>query len=235
MNRTVQLELLDELPANDPEAIRSRRDLQRVNQWMGNAQLLASLLQQLPLPSAPKVIVELGAGDGTLLLRVLQQMQPQWPRGKVLLVDRQPVVKEETLAQFKALGWRVEVITADVFDWLNDGDNGPVDLIVTNLFLHHFPQNKLRTLLQLVAQMTDWFAACEPRRSAFALNAARLLWVIACNAVTQHDAVISVQAGFTDGELSALWPADKEWRLEERPAGFFGHIFAAGKYIPEDE
>ena len=54
----------------------------------------------------------------------------------------------------------------------------------------------------------------------------RLMWLIGCNDVTRHDAVVSVRAGFTNRELSALWTASG-WKLEERAAPPFSHLFVA--------
>jgi hypothetical protein len=45
--------------------------------------------------------------------------------------------------------------------------------------------------------------------------------------VTRHDAVLSVRAGFAGRELSALWPSADGWKLEERRAGLFSHLFVA--------
>lgn len=226
-NRTVEMEWLDELPATDPDAVRSRRDLQRVNRWMGNGRVLAQLLSQPTLPQAPKVIVELGAGDGTLMLQLLRRMERAWSGGTVVLVDRQPVVTDATRGELRSLGWEVDVAACDVFEWLKQTDGTFVDLMATNLFLHHFTESRLHVLLRLIARNTLVFAACEPRRSRFALNAARLLWLIACNAVTQHDAVISVRAGFTGNELSNLWPESNDWQLDERKVWPFSHAFVA--------
>jgi hypothetical protein len=39
--------------------------------------------------------------------------------------------------------------------------------------------------------------------------------------------VLSVRAGFSGNELSALWPADGGWQLTERRAGHFSHLFIA--------
>ena len=36
--------------------------------------------------------------------------------------------------------------------------------------------------------------------------------------MTRHDAVVSVRAGFRDGELSALWPHEPGWKLDEGAA-----------------
>jgi hypothetical protein len=38
--------------------------------------------------------------------------------------------------------------------------------------------------------------------------------------------VLSVRAGFSGRELSALWPKG-DWLLEERHAGLFSHLFTA--------
>src|SRR5436190_16442240 len=45
MQRHVEPELLDELPANDPRALRSRKDLERVNAWMGHSRIMARQLR----------------------------------------------------------------------------------------------------------------------------------------------------------------------------------------------
>ena len=42
--RRLEPELLDQLPADDPRAMRSRRDLKRINAWMNNASRMAGAL-----------------------------------------------------------------------------------------------------------------------------------------------------------------------------------------------
>jgi hypothetical protein len=54
-----------------------------------------------------------------------------------------------------------------------------------------------------------------------------MLWVIACNEVTRHDARLSVQAGFRGREISERWPRSPNWTVDERPAGLFSHLFVA--------
>ncbi|MFS8137957.1 MAG: hypothetical protein ACMG50_07525, partial [Thermomonas sp.] len=64
MPRIVEPELLDQLPANDPRAIRSRSDLRRINWLMGTTGLLANALDPLLANRPDAHIIELGAGDG---------------------------------------------------------------------------------------------------------------------------------------------------------------------------
>jgi hypothetical protein len=227
MIREVRRELLDELPANDHRAIKSRRDLQRIHAWMGNTHIMARALAGAFNGRSPQSIVELGAGDGTLLLRLAKRIGPRWKPLRVVLVDRQRLLSPQTKAEFEALSWPVEALEMDVFDWLQRPHPEPSDITIASLFLHHFKQDDLRRFLCHVAQQTDFLLACEPRRNNFSFCGAALLGFIGCNDVSRHDAKISVRAGFVENELSALWPGAEGWRLTERQAGLFSHCFAA--------
>ncbi len=225
MVRRVEPELLDELPADAPDAVASRRDLRRVNWWMGHVGMMDRMLAG---SETPRRVVELGAGDGTFLLRLAVLRPGRGTKISAVLVDRQKLVSEETRRNFDALGWEVETIQADVFEWLAQ-PRPPADWLLANLFLHHFPNDRLRALLRLAAAKTMRFAACEPRRAPLPLTATRLLRLIGCNTVTRHDARVSVCAGFSGSELSALWPQDGSWKLLEEPAGLFSHCFVASR------
>jgi hypothetical protein len=223
--RKVEPEWLDELPARDSRALRSRRDLRRVNAWMGQARIMRRLLAQHVGGTAPRSIVELGCGDGTFMLEVARGLARRWPGAAVTLVDRQEIVREETLAAFLARGWQTAVVTADVSAFLQSRPRA--DIVVANLFLHHFEDAALARLLAMAAEVAPLFVACEPRRSGLALVGSRSLWAIGCNDVSRHDAVASVRAGFSGYELSGLWPERQGWALCEHPAGLFTHCFVA--------
>ena len=224
--RQVQPEWLDELPADDPRAVRSRRDLIRVNAWMLQPGIMAQALTQ-HLTRAPRTILDLGSGDGTFMLRVAASLARRWRDVSVTMLDRQDIVSPATRRGFDALGWNCRTITGDLSDVLESGGLAGVDVITANLFLHHFTQPQLARLLARAAPLSPLFVACEPRRGALPLLASRLLWVIGCNDVSRHDAVISVQAGFNGTELSAVWPGRDRWELREQAARLFTHCFIA--------
>jgi len=196
-SRSLEPEWLDELPPQDPRAVRSRADLRRVNAIMGNARIIAR-----ELGSAARV-ADLGGGDGSLMRAVERRLGR---RLEVTNVDR--------------------IAGREAFEFLATPGR-QLDAIVANLFLHHLAQADLRRLFALAAQRAPLFVACEPRRSRLALAGSRLMWLIGCNDVTRHDAVISVRAGFSGGELSAEWPKLESWTLAERPAPPFSHLFVA--------
>ena len=227
MNRIVQPEILDNLLPQNPDAIASRRDLNRINRMMRNHVIMADALEKNWPGPPPGQLTEIGAGDGKFLLAVAQKISPRWPNVRVTLLDRQKSVAPETLAGFTALGWRVEAVVADVFDWPRNFE--PRGVVVANLFLHHFQEARLTELLYTVAPRAELFVALEPRREAAALFLTRCLWALGCNFVTRHDAAVSVRAGFDGHELSALWPDKQNWKLAEHRTGMCSHIFSARK------
>lgn len=244
MDRIVTDETLDGLAEDDPAAMRSRRDLQRIHRVMGTRSILVKALSSLSASrpqGAPLRVLELGAGDGSLMLGVAQARKGEWPAVELTLLDRQRLVTRETLARYARLGWVARSQVVDVFDWaaspsiaVNElpqpGNSGHWDVIVTNLFLHHFEGPALAQLLAAIASRTERFFACEPHRARLALAGSHLIGAIGANAVTREDAVLSVRAGFRDQEISALWPQlDAGWTLNEYSAGLFSHCFRAEK------
>jgi hypothetical protein len=114
---------------------------------------------------------------------------------------------------------------ADVFDWPRV--SAATEIVIANLFLHHFDDARLADLFRMIAGRTRLFVAIEPRRARWPRFCSRLLWLIGCSSVTRHDAAVSIRAGFLNTELSALWPAGGNWQLTEGPAGPFSHLFVA--------
>jgi hypothetical protein len=193
---------------------------------MGNILIIDSLLNR-SLSHPPLRIAELGAGDGSLLLRLAERRARRWPAVTLTLVDRQNLLSATMRAAFADLGWTVRAAAIDVFAWLEREDHPRYDAIVANLFVHHFESDALTRLFRAIAQITECFVACEPRRARVPLLASHLVGAVGANAVTRRDAVLSVRAGFRDRELSACWPNSGEWDTSETDARLFSHTFAA--------
>lgn len=227
--RRLDPEWLDELSADDPRAMRARRDLQRVNSLFGQTRLMARLLTTHYGRETPRTLLDLGAGDGTFMLDVARRLARRWARVHVLLLDQQEMVTDQTRREYAAIGWTVETLTADVFAFLGQASASHVDIVTANLFLHHIAAEQLAWVLERTAAMTRLFVACEPRRTKFTLRVTRLSWMVGCGEVFHHDAIASVRAGFRNRELTALWPDHTAWRTLEREHGLFTHCFAAAR------
>ena len=114
-------ERLDDLAPDHPLAISSRRDLRRVHRAMRSVAILKHALSRLGAPTAPRRILELGAGDGSLLLRVARAMRPHWGEMELVLLDRHDLVSGAVRQAFAELRWHLTVMCADALEWAKFG------------------------------------------------------------------------------------------------------------------
>lgn len=204
MPRQLQPELLDTLPPEHPEALRSRRDLRVINFLMGNHRWLARTLAGV-LRDGDRIL-EIGAGTGELGTRLaaagrpadgldLAPRPPGWPPGR---------------------------------DWhsanlLTYGGYGCYDAVIGNLVFHHFSDGELAALGRSLRESVRVILACEPARGKlarrlFALTAP----LFGANRVTRHDARVSIAAGFLGDELPRLLgldPAGWSWQCSTTRRG----------------
>ena len=219
--RVLTPEILDFLGPDDPRAIGSRRDLMRINTAMRQSAIMADALAGAP---APRMLADLGGGDGRFLLGVARRLAKRWPGVRAVILDQHDFVSRETRTGFAALGWHCEVLRGDIFEVL---PRIQPDIVTANLFLHHLDEVALARLLAGIAARARTFVACEPRRGRFALLGARLVGLLGANEVTRHDAVVSVRAGFQGNDISSLWPQTGLWHLSENSVLPFTHVFRA--------
>lgn len=195
--RVVRAELLDSLPHDDPEAIRSRRDLRRINALMGNDRWILRTAARFP-DAATRGIVELGAGDGALAAKLARRF-PDTVVSACDLAPRPP-----------RLDHRVRWNQCDVFR--HEAPTGGV--LVANLFLHHFEGAALETLGRFCGEC-DALVFCEPHRGMLPHLLGGLIRPFV-GPVTRHDMHVSIRAGFTRGELPRLLGLGAErWKIEE--------------------
>lgn len=223
VERTVVPEILDELPAADPKAKRSRRDLRMINVLMGNFRWMRKEAQRFPGAN----IVELGAGDGGLLTLLDEDRREATGRGA------ERVVGVDLAARPAGLPQKVEWVEGNVFEVLGDliedgaGAGGPSSIqesadrgqspmvVIANLFLHHFKDEELRELGALL-RGCEGLCISEPRRSRLAEAEGYALFPLV-NSVTRHDMMVSIRAGFCRGELpDLLGLVAAEWEIREQ-------------------
>lgn len=193
----VEPELLDHLPVNDPAALRSRRDLRRINFLMGNERWILKTLRGFP-EAATRGIVELGAGDGFLTNRLARE----FPAAKVSACDLAPPPPH--------LDGRIKWRQGDILSAPSSMSGG---VLIANLFLHHFEGDALRAIGRLCAGF-EVMIFNEPDR----VWLPRLLGGVLSpfiNRVTRHDMHVSIRAGFKRGELPAALGLSGDVRIKE--------------------
>ncbi len=167
--------------------MRSRRELRLINSIMGNHRWIARELASGR--GSQRSVLELGAGDGSLIRELcgtgeggfaewsavdLAPRPPEWPEGAP---------------------WH----QGDVFEMERLPE---AEVVVANLFLHHFENAQLRWMGGRLPQSCRLFLANEPARARFHSVQGRILaWVAGFGRVTCHDMDRSIRAGFWGDEL----------------------------------
>ena len=206
MNRLVQPEMLDALAEDDPDAVQSRHDLLKVNWIMGNHRWM---LRQLRLEHRPgESICELGAGDGALGRKILAAGICR--ESELHAVDLAP--QPDDWPQ-KAVWHRGDLFATPLPD---------CEILVANLFLHHFTPEQLELLGSRLPTATRLILAAEPARYRIHQYSGRLFCALTgLNHVTRYDMQICIRAGFRGDELprSLLLPAPWLWQARDTLSG----------------
>jgi SAM-dependent methyltransferase len=196
LQREPEKELLDHLPPGDPAARSSRRDLVRINAFMGNFRFIRSSLKRVVRPGDR--ILELGAGDA----RLARTLPPHTPPLSYTGLDTAPAPDDTTR-------WlQTDVLTFDDF--------GAFDVVVANLLLHHFENDTIRRLGQRLTASVRCLIVVEPWRHRLPATLMRCAHPLV-HPVTRHDSAASIRAGFRAGELPGLLGVDGEpWDYREK-------------------
>lgn len=204
-HRVLEQELLDTLPHDDPDALASRQDIEVINQIMGSFRWIQRQLRE-HAPTTGR-IVELGAGDGSLIHQIARASPELAARWTGLDLAPRP----------KGLPLGVQWVQGDFLQ--SDASKNALaeaGVVVANLILHHFTGDQLRKLAPRL-QHARVLLVSEPARYWHHYLQARLLSLMCeFNHVTMCDMRLSIRAGFRPGELPrALMLDHEQWSIEE--------------------
>ncbi len=151
------------LPAD--EMARSLRDLELVNRtWGGSRAVENHILPRMRAAGADRyVVLDVGAGSGTVARRLARRIEAEGHRAIVVAVDLQ--WRHLAAGRFSG-GRRLPALAADAFTLpLADG---AADWVVSTLVFHHFSPDENRALLRELARVARrGFAMLDLRRHLF--------------------------------------------------------------------
>ena len=206
--RVIQPELLDTLPQDDPHAIRAREEMVMVNGIMGNHRWIERMIHRHR--EVGWRITELGAGDGTLSLRLLES--GCGTEATLHAFDLAPRPKLWP----KAAHWTCGDVLAQALP--------ETEIVIANLFLHHFTQEQLLLIGSQLSPATRLIVAAEPARRWIYSVLGRLFCEVAeLNHVQRFDMQASIRAGFHGQELQQALGLGHEWQVDahEHPMGSY--------------
>jgi hypothetical protein len=197
MVRKLTPELLDSLPADDPRAQGSRRDLRIFNAVLGGGRWFRRYLPRVVRPG--ERVLEVGAGTGELGRAMARAGMP----ADGLDLGPRPTVWPATAR------WH----QGDVCAFAGWGD---YEVVIGNLVFHHFDAAALRLLGGRMAAHARVIMAFELARWPVSQRLfAALCTAVRANDVSRHDGRVSIEAGFLAEELPELLGLDSTvWRWQ---------------------
>lgn len=198
-------EILDNLPADHPEAIKSRDDIRAFNRALGNWRWITEALP--PRMKAGEKILEVGAGTGELCAELNKLGLPTDGLDLAPRPANVPAASswhQTDLLEFK--GWETYRI------------------VIGNLFFHHLDAVQLATLGEHLNRHARLIMIGDVRRGRWQQwFFAALARSLRANYVSRHDGWVSVAAGFRSHELPRLLGLDPRSWTWKFPRHFFAY------------
>ncbi len=211
-HRSIEPELLDLLPQDDPDAIRAREQMLLVNAVMGNHRWIERMIRRHGKTTWD--VTEVGAGDGTLSLRLLRAGLCR--EEGLHAIDLAPRPRHWPVAARWTCG---NVLHQPLPE---------SRIVLANLFLHHLTDDQLAVLGSRLSSRTCLIVAVDPARLWIHRVTGRLFSeLVGLNRVHRHDMRVSIRAGFRGDELQRALGLGAEWEIHAGPHPLGGYRFLA--------
>ncbi|HZT69498.1 MAG TPA: methyltransferase domain-containing protein [Terriglobia bacterium] len=201
MLRVPSKEWLDEDIGEPAEICRSFDDLWRINRWLGGVSGCLHLLDRYfaRRGNRPVRILDVGAGDSRLAAHLRAELARRHIPAEFVALDR----RANHLKNGNPSSEGVRKVAADVFSL--PFRNGSFEVVICNLFLHHFSGREAEELLcRMGAIASEAVLINDLERHVLPYVFIRLAWPFARSRITRHDGAASVRQAYTKDELEAL-------------------------------
>lgn len=206
-HRNLQPELMDDpdLPVDQHDhALRGLTTIHRFSGLVNRFwKQILPLLQRHPASSAPIIVADVGCGDGYLLRQLARKSAAAG--FKVSWIGYDFSAAAVTLATEKANDADAKIHFQQV-DILTDRLPQKVDVIINSLFLHHFTDDEVKTILKKFRDATTQaFIVEDLRRTVLGYV---LAWTVGRlltrSPIVHYDGPVSVEGAFTIPEMQSI-------------------------------
>ena len=203
--RATESEMMDTRHLPEPVVHQTLRFLALTNRRFGGAAVvvrhLARFIRHWP-PERPIRVLDVGTGGADIPCRLVEWARLRRFALEVTAIDSAPDIVEAARARAHDVP-EIVVQEADLFQLAESGAR--FDYVVASMVLHHMPPSRTpQALLALDRLAVRGVIVSDLLRAPSAFLAVWALSRLAGNAVVRHDGPLSVQRGFTVGELTRL-------------------------------
>ena len=203
--RSDKTEIMDDFSMKG-ELLRDTLDkLGNINKWLGGNRVALGGIKQL-LKGQPKdktyIIIDLGCGHGDILRLVADFGRNNDYSFQLIGIDaNQDAIDyaNELSLDYPELTFRNEDVFSEEFQ------NSNYDIALTTLFLHHFKEKEILTLLDgLSTNATLGIVVNDLQRSEIAYGLFRLLSLVISNQMIVQDGLTSILRAFKKEDLEII-------------------------------
>ncbi len=203
--RSDATEIMDDFSMKG-ELLRDTLDkLGKINKWLGGNRITLKGIAQL-LNRQPKdkiyTIIDLGCGHGDILRLVADYGRENNYRLKLIGID----ANQDAIDYANELSEKYEEVTFKTLDiFSNEFQKLDYDIALSTLFLHHFSEDEILSLLRTVSNNANLGVVINDlHRSNVAYTLFKLLSLTISNPMIVQDGLTSILRAFKRQELESL-------------------------------
>ena len=202
--RSEEEEIMDDLSDDSPSLFRALKELDIINHWLGGNAITLNAVKGIFGKDRQKSwqIADLGCGSGEMLLKIAKWCRTQSIKVELHGFDANPNVisyAREHCKDYPEIIFHTENIFSEKFR------NRKFDLICCTLFLHHFSQKDLVSLLTQFRKQSVKVIINDLHRHYFAYYSIK--WItrfFSKSPMVQNDACLSVWRAFTKNDWEEI-------------------------------
>ncbi|MEJ2008847.1 MAG: methyltransferase domain-containing protein [Acidobacteriota bacterium] len=201
MRRVPSQEWLDDDLGTPREIRRSFDDLWRINRWLGGVSGSLHLLDRYFARRGSRHvrILDVGSGDSRMAVHLQEELARRNHSAELVALDR----RLNHLRNGNHSSGSLLRVVADVSDLPFPKES--FDLVMCNLFLHHFSGGEAVELLRCLAGMaSEAVLINDLERNPLPYIFIQVAWPFARSHITRHDGAASVRQAYTKEELEIL-------------------------------
>jgi len=201
MRRVPSQEWLDDDLGTPQEIRRSFDDLWRINRWLGGVSGSLYLLERYFARRGSRHvrILDVGSGDSRMAAHLQAELARRGRSAEFVALDR----RLSHLSNGNHSSGSLLRVAADVADLPFPKES--FELVMCNLFLHHFSDGEAVELLRRLSGMAaEAVLINDLERSPLPYFFIQVAWPFARSHITRHDGAASVRQAYTRAELETL-------------------------------
>ena len=200
--RSSQSEIMDDLTLEGDLLRKTLGQLELINRWLGGhrptVQAVKKMIRKLP-DNQEITIVDVGCGGGDLLRVLAEFGRKNHRKFKLIGIDANAFTVNYA-RQMSQNYSEIDYFTQNVFS--AEFSELDYDLILLNLFLHHFKDEEILELIALMTQKARLgIVVNDLQRSELTYHLFRLVCLLISNPMARDDGLTSILRGFKKEDL----------------------------------